>query len=99
MKIAFLIYHDILEDRIEKILEELHIDSYTKWENVTGKFQNSDPLLGTRIYPGHETVRLIPFTEEEAASKLIKMIGEFNSKAVKSIDQARMFLLPLEKMV
>jgi hypothetical protein len=83
MKIAFLIYHDILEDRIEKILEEQHIDSYTKWENVTGKFQNSDPLLGTRIYPGHETVRLIPFTEEESINNLIMKIEEFNSKAVK----------------
>ena len=99
MKIAFLIYHDVLEDRVEIILDELHIDSYTKWENVTGKFHNNDPLLGTRIYPGLEAVRLIPFTEEETVNKLVKKIEEFNSKAVKTIDEIRLFILPLEKIV
>jgi len=99
MKIAFVVYHDVLEDRVIQILDELKIDSYTKWENATGKFHGGDPLLGTRTYPGYESVRLIPFTEDDAITALVSKLEEFNSKAVKSIDEIRMFLLPLEKIV
>lgn len=99
MKIAFLIYHDVLEDRVEKILGDLKIDAYTKWEDATGKFEGADPLLGTRTFPGRETVRLIAFPEEGIISKLTADLEDFNSKAVKAIDKIRMFLMPLEKIV
>ena len=99
MKIAFLVYHDVLEDRIDTILETLRIESYSKWENVTGKFSGADPLLGTRTYPGHENVKLIPLTDESVENDLIKRLEEFNSKAIKALDQARLYMLPLERMV
>jgi len=99
MKIGFVVYHDVLEDRLIEILNELSVDSYTKWENVTGKFHGSDPHLGTRTFPGHESVQLIPFTEEENLKKMIEMLEKFNKNAVKPSDEIRMFLLPLEKVV
>jgi hypothetical protein len=99
MKLVFLVYHDVLEDRIDVILQQLHIDAYSKWENVTGKSKDADPLLGTRTYPGLEAVKLIPFTDESVIEDFIKKIEEFNSKAIKSIDQARLYMLPLERMI
>jgi hypothetical protein len=99
MKIALLVYHDVFDDRVIEMLDELKIDSYTKWENVTGKFEGSEPHLGTRTFPGYESVRLLPFKDEEKLSKLIKGLEEFNSVAHKSADQIRLYSLPLERIV
>jgi len=99
MKIALLIYHDVFDDRVAEIMNELKIDAYTKWEEVTGKFEGCEPHLGTRTFPGHESVRLIPFRDEEKLNKLIWKLEEFNKAAVKSADQLRLYSLPLEKIV
>jgi hypothetical protein len=99
MKIAFLVYHDVIDDRVIKILDELKIDGYTKWEQVVGKFQGSQGHLGTRIFPGHNSVRLIPFRDEEVLQKLIDELQDFNKSAVKKDDEIRLYLLPLEKIV
>ena len=99
MKIAFLVYHDVLDDRVIKILEELKIDAYTKWEQVIGKFHGSEGHLGTRTFPGHNSVRMIPFREDEILQKLIEDLQEFNKEAVKKDDEIRLFLMPLEKIV
>ena len=61
MKIAFLVYYDVLEDRIISILDDLKIDNFVEWENVLGKTHGVPAHLGTRTYPGHDTVRLLPF--------------------------------------
>jgi hypothetical protein len=100
MKLAFLVYHDILEDRVVEILDELKIKTYSEWEKVTGRlFSDAEPHLGTRTFPGHDIVRLIPFEEEGGLEPLITTIREFNKRAVKKDDEVRMFLLPLEKIV
>jgi len=99
MKIAVLVYHDVFDDRVVEILDELKIDSYTKWENVTGKFEGSEPHLGTRTFPGHQSVRLLPFRDEEKLTELIKVLEDFNKAARKSADQIRLYSLPLEKIV
>jgi hypothetical protein len=99
MKIAVMIYHDVFDDRVIEILEELKIDSYTKWEGVTGKFEGSEPLLGTRTFPGYESVRLLPFRDEEILNSLVIKLEEFNKASHKSADQIRLYSLPLEKIV
>ena len=99
MKIAFLVYHDVIDDRVIKILDELKIDGYTKWEQVVGKFQGSDGHLGTRTYPGHNSVRMIPFRDDEVLQKIILELENFNKTAVKKDDEIRLYLLPLEKIV
>jgi len=99
MKIAFLVYHDVIDDRVVKFLEELKIDAYTKWEQVIGKFHGSERHLGTRTFPGHNSVRMIPFRDDEVLQKLIDDLQEFNKSAVKKDDEIRLYLLPLEKIV
>ena len=34
MKLTFLVYHDILDDRVTEALKELEIDFYTQWEPI-----------------------------------------------------------------
>ncbi len=50
MKIAFLVYHDVIDDRVIKFLDELKIDAYTKWEQVIGKFQGSRRTSGNKNF-------------------------------------------------
>ncbi len=99
MKIAFLIYHEILDERVIDILDDLKIDTYTKWENVVGKTHGAMAHLGTRTYPGHDIVRLLPFKEENNLDDLISAIQKFNGKVGKKDDEIRLYLLPLERIV
>jgi hypothetical protein len=99
MKIAFLVYHDVLDDRIINFLDELKIDSYVKWENVLGKSHDAAAHLGTRTFPGHDSVRLVPFQNEEKLIQLITVIQDFNKQAVKKDDEIRLYLIPLERVV
>ena len=63
MKIVFVVYHDILEDRVTNLLNNLNIDYYTEWENVKGKGHSSDAHLGNRTFPGYNIELFILFLE------------------------------------
>ena len=45
MKIVFIIYREVLDDRVAGLLNELNIDFYTEWENVKGKGHETDPAF------------------------------------------------------
>ncbi|HMU44252.1 MAG TPA: hypothetical protein PKA80_13215 [Ignavibacteriaceae bacterium] len=99
MKLAFVIYHDILDDRVSKALSELNIDFYTEWENVKGKGHNTDAHLGNRPYPGYNNVRMIAFAVDSMIESLTSKIKELNEVIERDDDKIRMFLVPLEKIV
>lgn len=99
MKLAFVIYHDILDDRVSKALSELNIDFYTEWEDVKGKGHNTDAHLGNRPYPGYNIVRMIAFAADDLSESLTSKIKELNEVIERDDDKIRMFLVPLEKIV
>ncbi len=99
MKLAFVIYHDILDDRVSKAISELNIDFYTEWENVKGKGHNTDAHLGNRPYPGYNIVRMIAFAADDLIESLTSKIKELNEVIERDDDKIRMFLVPLEKIV
>ncbi len=99
MKLIFIVYHDILDDRVSKALKELEIDYYTQWEDVKGKGHNSDAHLGNRPFPGYNFVRMIAFTDEAIIDKLITKINELNEIVERDDDKIRLFQTPLEKII
>lgn len=99
MKIIFLVYHDILEDRVSFLMEELQIDFYTEWENVKGKGHNSDAHLGTRIFPGFNVVKMIAFQEDDILENLVTGINKLNKQIKRDDDFIRLFQLPLERLI
>lgn len=99
MKLAFVIYHDILDDRVSRALSELNIDFYTEWENVKGKGHKTDAHLGNRPYPGYNIVRMIAFAADDLIESLTSKIKELNEVIERDDDKIRMFLVPLEKIV
>ena len=99
MKFAFMVYRDVLDQRIYNILNKIEIDFYTQWEDVKGKGHLTEAHLGTRPFPGYNFVRMIAFEEDEKLKKLIDIIKEFNIEVERKDDQIRLFQLPLEKIV
>ena len=99
MKLTFIVYHDILDDRVSKALKELEIDYYTQWEDVKGKGHNSDAHLGNRPFPGYNFVRMIAFTDEAIIENLITKINELNEIVERDDDKIRLFQTPLERMI
>jgi hypothetical protein len=99
MKLSFIVYRDILDDRVTKALNDLEIDYYTEWEDVKGKGHKTDAHLGNRPFPGYNIVRMIAFTEEELLEKLILKINELNSIVERDDDKIRLFQVPLERIV
>jgi nitrogen regulatory protein PII len=99
MKLTFLVYHDILDDRVSKALDELNIDFYTRWEDVKGKGHQTDAHLGNRPFPGYNFVRMIAFVDEAVLSNLIEKITELNKVVERDDDKIRLFQVPLERVV
>jgi|SRR3989337_4463202 len=99
MKLTFLVYHDILDDRVSKALNELKIDYYTEWEDVKGKGHHTDAHLGNRPYPGYNFVRMIAFVDEVILSQLIEKIEDLNKLVERDDDKIRLFQVPLERVV
>jgi hypothetical protein len=80
-------------------LAALGIDYYTRWEEVKGKGHGTEPHLGTRSFPGTNTVLMIAFQEESALEKLILAIKEANTRIHRPDDKVRLFQVPLERIV
>lgn len=99
MKLTFIVYHDILDNRISNALNELGIDFYTQWEDVKGKGHATDAHLGNRPFPGFNFVRMIAFTDDDLLQKLINKVNELNSIVEREDDKVRLFQLPLERIV
>ncbi len=99
MKLAFLVYHDVLNDRISTILNELKIDYYTEWEGVKGKGHKTDAHLGNRPFPGYNNVRMIAFRDDSKIEELANKIIELNSNVERDDNKIRLFQIPLERIV
>lgn len=99
MKMAFIVYRDIFEDRVAALLEKAGVDFFTEWENVKGKGHKTIPHLGTRAYPGYNNVRMIAFEDECQLDNVTELLTEMNAGITMKDDLARMFQIPLEKII
>ena len=99
MKMAFLVCNEVYYPRLLSILNNLGIDYYTRWDKVTGKGHGTEPHLGTRSFPGHNSVLMIAFREEDSLEKLIVQIVETNKEIHRADDKIRLFQVPMERIV
>ena len=99
MKIAFLICNEVFSPRLLSVLGEVGIDYYTRWDKVTGKGHGTEPHLGTRSFPGNNSVLMIAFREEDSLERLIEGIAATNKEIQRADDKIRLFQVPLERIV
>jgi nitrogen regulatory protein PII len=99
MKIIFLICNEVYTSRVMDLLAGAGIDYYTRWEQVKGKGHGTEPHLGTRSFPGMNTVFMIAFEDEPMLEALVRAIGETNATIHRPDDRIRLFQVPLERIV
>jgi len=99
MKMAFLVCNEVYTSRVMEVLEKHGIDYYTRWEQVKGKGHGTEAHLGTRSFPGMNTMLMIAFTDHDALQQLIENIGETNKGIARADDRIRLFQIPLERIV
>ena len=94
MKIVFVVYNEVYHPRIMDLLGKASVDYFTRWEQVQGKGHETLAHLGTRSFPGLNSVK-----EQEALDKLIVEIESVNSGITRLDDKVRLFQIPLERVV
>ena len=99
MKMAFVVCNEVYTARVMEILEKIGIDYYTRWEQVKGKGHGTEAHLGTRSFPGVNTMLMIAFTDQPALETLIENIDETNKGIARPDDRIRLFQVPLERIV
>ena len=96
MKMVMVVYNSVIEPDLMDLLEKLGITSYTKWTEVQGKGEVSEPHLGTEIWPATNSVLALALQDEQKES-IIKEIRSLRSNLAK--EGLKAFVLPLEEMV
>ena len=99
MKMAFVVCNEVYTARVMEILEKIGIDYYTRWEQVKGKGHGTEAHLGTRSFPGVNTMLMIAFTDQPLLETLIGNINETNTGIARPDDRIRLFQIPLERIV
>jgi hypothetical protein len=99
MKIAFIVHVEYSTARVLEILDAVGIDYYTRWDQVKGKGQGTDPHLGEGGYPSTNSVVMIAFRDEQPLAELIAAIEKANADIKRAADRIRLFQLPLDRIV
>ena len=99
MKMAFLVCNSYNSDLLMKLLGDLGIDYYTRWDKATGKGHGTEPHLGTRSYGSTNTVVMIAFEEEAVLETVIQGLAGVNREINRAADRVRLFAVPLDRIV
>ena len=71
MKAVFLSYNQALTDRVRKILDDLEIRGFTKWELTQGRGSfDGEPHYGTHAWPSMNS-SILAIVEDERVAPLM----------------------------
>jgi hypothetical protein len=99
MKLTFLVYTEVYASRIMDALHSAGIDYYTLWEHVKGKGHGTEAHLGTRSFPGINSVMMIAIQEEEQLQQLVGAVERLNGLISLPDDRVRLFEVPLASII
>lgn len=96
MKLIFLIYNVVIENKIMEELEKANVKSYTKLPSIHGVGTHSAPHLDNNVWPGVNHGLFIA-VEEEKKEEILKRMKELKSTYEK--EGLKVFVLPLEEVL
>ncbi|MCJ7646420.1 hypothetical protein MUO65_05925 [bacterium] len=96
MKLIFLIYNVVIENKIMEELEKANVKSYTKLPSIHGVGTHSAPHLDSHIWPGVNHGLFIA-VEDEKKEEILKRMKELKSTYEK--EGLKVFVLPLEEVL
>ena len=94
MKMYLLIYGSEADEEIVAALKHVGIRAYTKMVEVRGEGTETEPKLGTRVWPGKNNVLFMALPDEEIVhiDDLLRRLKVEHPRA-----GIRGFVLPLEE--
>jgi hypothetical protein len=95
MKMFLLIYCEAADEAVIAALKEAGVRGYTKMVEARGEGTETEPKLGTHIWPGKNNVLLMAVADEAITSldARLRKLKQENPRA-----GVRSFLLPMEEM-
>lgn len=96
MKMFVIVYNEVSDDNVIDALKKAGIKSYTKIKEARGEGSETEPKLGTHVWPGKNNILLIAARDEET-SLIIDMVRKLKKEHPKS--GIRSFLLPMEEII
>ncbi|MBA7470216.1 hypothetical protein ES707_05494 [subsurface metagenome] len=96
MKLIFLIYNVIIENKVMEELEKAEVKAYTKLPSIYGVGTHSLPHLDSHVWPGINHGLFIA-VEEEKKNEVLSRMKELKSMYKK--EGLKVFVLPLEEVL
>lgn len=80
MKAVFISYNQALTEKVQYILDQLHISGFTRWTQVQGRGSDQgEPHMGTHTWPAlNETILTI--VPDETTNSLLDKLHHLNGK-------------------
>ncbi len=96
MKAVFISYNQALTERVSKILEDLSIRGFTKWQLTEGRGTfDGEPHQGTHTWPSMNS-SIMTIIEDEKVDPLMKALREMDEKT--KMQGSRAFVWNIEQM-
>ena len=94
MKMVFITYNVAINDEVMEMLERHGVETYTRWEHVTGVGKSSGPHLDTHVWPARNSA-IATATTDEKARALLEAVREMRQSM--SGEGVKAFLIPVEE--
>ena len=95
MKFVIISYNIAIHQEVMEILENIGIESFTRFEKVQGVGKNSGPHLGDHIWPAVNSAIFVVI-DNEKKNKLIEAIK--NLRETLKQEGVKAFVLPVEEI-
>ncbi len=79
MKAVLIVHNMAIDEEVNESLAAADIDSFTKFPDILGKGQLSQPHLNSDVWPETNCATLA-ITDPDKAAKLMKIISEMRTK-------------------
>jgi nitrogen regulatory protein PII len=93
MKMVFITYNVAVHDEILEMLRQNGVDTYTRWEHVTGVGESSGPHLGTHVWPALNSA-IMAATSDDKAKSVLAAVREM--RQAMSGEGVKAFIIPVE---
>ncbi|MBN1507756.1 MAG: hypothetical protein JW955_12970 [Sedimentisphaerales bacterium] len=70
MKAVLIVHNAAIEAEVNDLLKSVGIECYTKFPEVVGRGQVSEPHLNTEVWPGVNSGTLVVVNDEQARSAM-----------------------------
>jgi len=79
MKAVLILHNEAIDNEVTELLESAGVKHYTKFTNVLGKGELSEPHLNTEVWPEKNYGTLV-VVDESAAKAIMEKVGQMRGK-------------------